>query len=306
MAAPNRHDDRHGDEVRRQVRDIDQAHRSALGTFRAALDRAFDPSSRTDPASKAALVGLPDRRGFLKIGGLTIAASAFMVACSNDGSSSSKPSGPGGGGTTGTVAAGGPAEAATTDATLVLTAESIEQLAIATYQKAIDSGLLKTAAVLDVARYFQAQHRDHAGLLAATATKMGQKVTGQPNPYLQQTFVDPALEVLKDEAGVLELAVGLEKAAAESYTFAGGVFSVAPLRQAIMTIGGIEARHLAVLYHVQGTSPVPVPFMKTDEAVPKDSLINPTGTVTPYPPTTTTTTTTAVVGPLGTTTGSTK
>ena len=118
---------------------------------------------------------------------------------------------------------------------------------------------------------------------AATAAKMGQKATGLPNAFLHDKYVGPALKALKDEVGVIELALGLEKAAAESYTFAGGLFSVAPLRQAIMTIGGVEARHMAVLLHVQGQNPVPVPFMRTDDAVPTESFIMPTGVVAAYP-----------------------
>lgn len=277
------------DEIRRQVRETEVAHRSALATFRDALDRAFDPASGTDAATKAALVGLPDRRGFLKIGGLAVAASAVLVSCSDD-SSTGRP------GSTTTTAP----DPNITDATLVLTAASIEQLAVVTYQQVIDAGLLKTPTVADVAKYFQQQHRDHAGLLAATATKLGQSATDQPNGHLQRTFVEPRMKELRDEAGALALAVELEKVAAQTYAFAGGVFSVPPLRQAIMTIGGIEARHLAVLFHLQGEDPVPAPYLKTDAAAPRDSYLTPTGAVTPHPSTTTTTTTIATTTGTGT------
>lgn len=207
------HPDLNQDEIRRQVRDTQDAHTGALAVFRRALDWAFDPDSGADPEAKAQLLSIPDRRGFLKIGGLTVATSAILVACSNPtgttGSTTSVP-GPttsGSGGTTPGTAPGN--AAAVTDATLVLTAESIEQLAIAAYQTAIDSGLVKTEAVATAAKYFQAQHRDHAGLLAATATKMGQKATGQPNPYLNDNVVAPAVKKLTDERGVIELALAL-------------------------------------------------------------------------------------------------
>jgi hypothetical protein len=39
----------------------------------------------------------------------------------------------------------------------------------------------------------------------------------------------------------------LEEAAAQTYVFAGGALSTPALRSTIMTIGGVEARHAAVL-----------------------------------------------------------
>jgi hypothetical protein len=71
--------------------------------------------------------------------------------------------------------------------------------------------------------------------------------------------VQPALDVLADEAGVVQLAYDLEAAAAQTYAFAGGALSVPALRSTIMTIGGIEARHAAVLQvAAQGLSPLDV------------------------------------------------
>ena len=276
------------DALRRHVHDTDTAHRSARRLFRAALDRAFDPSSGTATEIKEALLGLPDRRRFLRIGGLTIASSALLVACSKDSSSP-----------TSTPAADGPA----TDATLVLTSESIEQTAVAAYQKVIDSGLVKTATVVDVAKRFQQHHRDHAVLLAAMATQMGQQATGQPNAYLQQSVIDPAFKGMQDEARALAVLFIVEQAAAQTYTFSAGVLSVPPLRQAIMTMGGVEARHQAVIAHIQGEDPVPVPYQKTDRSVPKDAYVRPTAPVTPFPSTTSTTSTTAAAGGSTSTTG---
>ncbi len=280
-----------GDEIRRQLRDTERRHQGALVVFRAALDRAFDPGSGVDPSARAELVGLPTRRGFLQIGGLAIATSAILVACSGGTSDVAAPNGTsstaaGGAGATG----GSTSPAATTDATLVLTAESIEQLAIATYQHALDSGLLKTGAAVDIARHFQSQHRDHAGLLAGLAKQMGQTATGRPNPYLDTNVVQPAIAHLVDERSVLALALALETAAAQTYTLGGGVLSVPALRQAVMSIGGIEARHMAVLNHVLGSDPVPTPFLPTDQAAPRASDLAPSGPVGAYPATVTTTT----------------
>jgi len=279
------------DEVDRQVRAIERDHRSALTMFRDAIDRVFDPDSNVDGATKAQLLGMPSRRGFLKIGGLTVATSAILVACSTDATSSSSTTTTAQGATTTVPAARGTTPGTTaasnadavTDATLLLTAESIEQLAIATYQTAIDSGLVKTAALGSAAKYFQAQHRDHAGLLSSAAKSMGVTATGQPNAYLNDNVVQPAVKKLTDEKGVVALALELETAAAETYALAAGILSVAGLRQAIMTIGGIEARHMAVLNHVLGQPPVVAGgFMKTDAAAPKASFIAPTQAPTAF------------------------
>ena len=45
----------------------------------------------------------------------------------------------------------------------------------------------------------------------------------------------------------MNLALALEEAAAQTYAFAAGALSTPALRSTIMTIGGIEARHAAVL-----------------------------------------------------------
>src|SRR5690348_7868036 len=69
------------DEARRELREIDRDHQLAKRQFRAALDQAFDPDAEVDAGDKARLLGLPDRRGFLRIGGLSIAVSALAAAC---------------------------------------------------------------------------------------------------------------------------------------------------------------------------------------------------------------------------------
>ena len=85
----------------------------------------------------------------------------------------------------------------------------------------------------------------------------------------------------------MKLAIIVENTAAQTYTQAGGIFTTAELRAAIMSIGATEARHLTVLYGVAAGNPVPLPFMPTRDAAPPDSYIGPNGPV--KEPTTTTT-----------------
>jgi|GEM_PF-6774601 len=67
------------------------------------------------------------------------------------------------------------------------------------------------------------------------------------NQAVYDALVKPAIAAAKTEADAVMLALALEEAAARTYVFAGGALSTAALRSTIMTIGGVEARHAAVL-----------------------------------------------------------
>jgi hypothetical protein len=273
------------DELRRQTAAIDADHRPLMARWRSALDQIFDPANRdrTDATQRAALLGVPDRRQFLRIGGMAVAGSAILVACGSDGDdSASSSSTTAGEATTTTAAMGGDTTTTTApdgaemDLTLLRTASSIEILAINAYQAAVDSGLVTDQAVADAALLFQSQHEDHNAALQAQTETLGGEPYTDPNPYLQENVVGPALEAVTDQLSVVRLALELENAAAQTYTLAGGLLSTPELRQTIMSIGGVEARHAAVLYGVvdgAGAPQVPVPFMPTADAAPEDSFV---------------------------------
>lgn len=263
------------DEVRRELRAADRQHRASLDGWRSALRRTFDPEARGRPsaAARAALVQVPTRRQFLRIGGATVAGAALLVACSDDDESATSTA-------VSTTAATTPpttgASATADDLVLLRTAQSIEVLAIDAYQAAIDSGLVTTPAIVDAATLFQDQHRDHAGALSATTSGLGGTPYDQANPYLQEQVVGPALAAVTDELSVVRLALDLEDVAAQTYALAGGVLSTPVLRQTIMSIGGVEARHAAVLRGVvDGAGPPQVPsvFMSTEGAAPAESFV---------------------------------
>lgn len=281
------------DHVRRELRDTQRDHRSTMAGFDAALDEAFDPASTTDADTKSQLVGAPSRRQMLKLGGLTIASTALLAACVEPPATNQIA-------VTGTVipvpttvvpADPGSAE---TDATLVLTALSLERLAIDTYQAALDNDWLQVPLLVDVAKYFQDQHGDHAGALAQQARRLGQNPDDVvANPYLLEQVVSPAVATISAGGGAevvqtatLVLAQQLEIAAAQTYTKAGGILTTPLLRQTIMSIGGIEARHSAVLSFVMEKQIVPFALEPTVNAAPKDSFIAPNGPVTATPSTT--------------------
>lgn len=274
------------DHVRRELRDAQRAHEATLAPFDAALDQAFDPDSGTDLAVKAELVGVPSRRQLLKLGGLTIASTALLAACVEPNPTDQIA-------VTGTIIPvpttveppdPGSAEV---DATLVLTALSLEHLAVDTYQQVLDNNWLEVPLLVDVAKYFQAQHQDHAGALEQAARRLGQDPSAVgANAFLQTEVVAPATEAIAAGGGAqvvqtatLNLAVGLEVAAAQTYTKAGGILTTPELRQTIMSIGGIEARHCSVLWSVLGEQPVPFALEPTVNAAPKDAYIAPNGPV---------------------------
>ena len=51
-----------------------------------------------------------------------------------------------------------------------------------------------------------------------------------------------------------------------------------------MSIGGVEARHISVLYTAQEQPPVPFAFMPARARVPADGYIPPDGPLTPTTP----------------------
>jgi len=291
--------DTNNDELRRQLRDSQREHEEMMPTFRSVLARVFDPEGRGErinPDDKARLLGLP-RRSLLG-GGALAAGAAVLAACSEPTKKVQLAQ-------TGTV----PDPKATTtldprtaadeaqrlDLTLLRTAQSTEALAVAAYTLALSTNKLDQE-VADAARLFQTQHRDHKGAIISQITTVGgEKYTnpdaGDPpagisqsdwaevNPYLWKATVAPVVAdagALTQDS-IIKLATDLEDVAAQTYTKLGGVLSSPDLRGFIMSIGGIEARHVAVLLGVASPGDprqqAPFPFEKTANAVPPEAYV---------------------------------
>jgi hypothetical protein len=258
------------DHLRREARASQVDHEEALPRLRHLLSRVFERPNSLGPEQRQALVLGVSRRRALQIGGVTILGGALLAACGSDSDSSGSTAG-----TTGTTDA--PAtDAATTvptsvaamgmDVLILRTASSIEELAVAAYQTAIDSGLVTTAAVADAAKLFQAQHKEHSGLFQSLTTKAGGEPFTMPNPAILEA-IQPSIDALKDEMGVVALAYDLEVVAAQTYQSNVANFEDAALNAAIMSVGGVEARHAAALASVLQQNPVPAAFQVTDKAV---------------------------------------
>ena len=260
----DRNNEMSADEIRRQLRDAQAEQDAALPGWRRSLDRVLDPESGATSDAKAAFLGVPNRRVFM-MGGVALAGSAVLAACSKKKKSQTPETGalPAVPATTTTTAPGSVAN----DKVLLQTAQSIEILAIDTYQKALDSNLLTEQSLKDMAKLFQSQHQDHSDALADAVRTAGGKPVTAGNDYLKSSVVDKAVSELTDQTSVLTLLREVENIAAQTYTEAGGVLTVPDLRKAGMTIGEIEARHITVINLALGYTPVPLPFMPTALAI---------------------------------------
>jgi len=260
IANPTMSTDTSNEFTRREARATQIEHVLAMGQMREIVARLFGGDASESAAAKADFAtGGVNRRGFLKIGGLSVATAAIFAACGSDDEGS------------GTTAGGegdedGGMSGNSGDLTIVRTAASLELLAVDVYQKAIDSGLVKTAAIGDAAKLFQEQHREHAELFNGAAKQMGGEPFEKANPEVMKSL-EPALAGLKDELGVVKLAYDLENIAASTYFSTIGAFNDAKLNQAAMSVGGVEARHVAVLASVMNQPAVPKAFWTADGAV---------------------------------------
>jgi hypothetical protein len=162
-----------------------------------------------------------------------------------------------------------------TDVLILKTASSLERLAIAVYQKAIDnaSALGIGSGVAAAAMLFQSQHTDHANVFEKATKDAGATPFTQPNPAVRAQ-IQPTIDALKTETDVVNLAYMLEVAAAETYQSTVGVFKNAAYNPVAISVGGVEARHVAVLGHVLDPTfdksfigGLAVGFQKTDQAV---------------------------------------
>jgi len=260
--------DINNDELRRELRDLDKEHREVMPRWRDSVMRLLVDDTETPTEAKADhLLGGFNRRRFMALSGLAVAGGTVLAACGSDSkndSSSSK------GSTAATTATTAASAASKTDQTIARTAASLENFAVAVYDKAImNAAALKISdPVAKAAVLFKSQHVDHASAFNAAATQLGGQPYTDPNPTAAKAF-EAQIAALKTEQDVLKFAFALEQIAAETYQGVGMKLSTPMLRQTAMTVGGVEARHMAILAHFI-TPPMTVPavaFQPIDKAV---------------------------------------
>jgi len=242
-------------DLRREAAAIQTDHARSMGGMRELVKRLMDPASRADDAAKHdLLLSAVNRRRFLQIGGVSVLSAAVLAACGGSDDSDGGGDNAGGAETT---------KKSDTDITILRTASSLEHVAIDVYEKAITSGLVTTAAVADVAKLFQQQHRDHAALFEGATKEAGGEAFVTANPAVLQSL-QARIAALGSERDVIVLARDLEGVAAATYQSTVGAFDNVKLNQATMSVGGVEARHKAVLDSVLKQNPHPAAFHKTE------------------------------------------
>ncbi|MEQ8347401.1 MAG: DUF4439 domain-containing protein [Sneathiellaceae bacterium] len=176
----------------------------------------------------------PARRRFLQGAGtatLSAGAMALLIGCESMAAKQGMAADPG------------------ADAALLNGAIGLEDQAIGAYQLALESGLL-TAQVRPVATLFQSHHQAHREALAATVTKLGGSPQG-PKPLASYAAALDAGS-LKDQADVLELALRLEREAADGYLKAIPDLRAEGLGQVSARIAADEVLHWTVIQQALG------------------------------------------------------
>jgi rubrerythrin len=160
------------------------------------------------------------------------------------------------------------------DLVLLNTALSIELLAIDVYGQALDADLIESRTIVGSLELFREHHEEHAEALSAAIRELGGRPVTEANQYLLETEVTPLVEAMADEATALELVLAVENTAASTYVKTTPTYTTPELRQVAMSIGGADARHVAVLHAEMLMVPVPVAFFRTSAAAPELAFVD--------------------------------
>lgn len=243
-------------ELRAMTRELDELHSSTFPQVRQTIDELASnlvhvvrrPSSR--------------RTFFLgAAGALTLGAAA---ACGGGDSGSAS----------GSTAAG--EELYPGDLKVVALAAALENLAVTAYNGALKmagAGRLGVVppAVAEFVTVAVSQHADHSQAWNAVLSQAGKPmITDAPLTITADQVAK--LNAATSVPAVAQVALDLENAAAETYTFATAHVSGAGGIMTAATIQPVEAMHAAILSFVLGQYPVPVTFIGVEKAVTPDSL----------------------------------
>jgi hypothetical protein len=171
----------------------------------------------------------------------------------------------------------GSSQKLTGDLAVVALAASLENLAVGTYQAAIDAvtaGKLTGVpdAVVTFAMTAQSQHKDHAAAWNAVLTGAGKKAVTGVDLTVKKS-VDSAFAGVKDVPGLAKLALDLENVAASTYLAAISAVKSPAGVQTAASIQPVELQHAAILNFLLGRYPVPDSFSKSTGARPATDKI---------------------------------
>lgn len=249
--------------------DLDEAHHDTLSAMHRSVDEWT--TKIHDVAS-----GHPvNRRSFLLAGGM-VGSGLVLAACSSSGSTPAGTTTPIAAGPTTTATKGG---SAAQDLKVAVLAAGLENLAVKTYQAALDAataGKLGAIppAVATFAKTVMGQHADHADAWNKVLTGAGKpKVTGV-DTTVDDAVVKPGFAKVTSVPELAKFALSLENVAAATYL--NGIQNVLFQTSAIAlasTIQPVEMQHASILYLLLGEYPIPDKFATTTGARPLTDAI---------------------------------
>ncbi len=228
------------DHIRRELRGSARDQQATTSALRALFGRLVGGERDVTPELWRELLPAGfDRRGFLRVGGASILAGAVLAACGGE----ERPpddTQPGRNGTNTTFAPD-------MDVVILRTASSLERFAVAVYDTTLKSGLMKAAPVEAAATLFKAQHLEHAELIEDATNRIAEGMAfTTANPAVTNTL-RLRIEGLKTERDVVQLAYDVESVTAATYLSTVGGYADTSLNATIMSVAGVEGRHVAVL-----------------------------------------------------------
>lgn len=254
MATHDHDHDHSRDAFRRALGEADAAQREAMPRFRETLRRYFARDSKDagtlDVTERAMLLGAPvpamvpvppARRLFLQRSGLAVvgvAGAAFLAACSDDDEPAETGTAPTDGGSGSGPTAG--------DVELATAAIQIENTAVAAYNAVAEArgADLQAAGVAEAAILFRDHHVEHAGALNGLLSDNGVDTIPADQLFAGITLPDADAIGSLPVPDIAAFARGLENQAAQTYITAVPRLSIPALRQTLMSIGSVEARHV--------------------------------------------------------------
>jgi hypothetical protein len=259
-------------ELSAMTAELDVMHNETFPQVRRTLDEytanVVREQSQVNQANRAL-----GRRGFLVgVGG--VAAIGALAAC---GSSTTGPKASGSSAApTPTGSSSAAASKYTGDLKVVALAAALENLAVAAYKDTLTraaAGKLGTVppAIATFVTTVMKQHSEHAAAWNAVLTKSNlPAITGTPLTIAAPMVakLDAAMTV----PAVAMVALGLENAAADTYTFAAANVTDAGGIMTAATIQPVETMHAAILSFVLGQYPVPLSFIGIDQSAKPEYL----------------------------------
>lgn len=211
------------------------------------------------------------RRRFLTVGGAAVAFSVVAAACGgSEGGSDQLP-------VTGTLPVTDRPPvvniSADNDVTMLRTAQSVEALAVLTYNTVLSKNVLDDAAIIEAVRLFQVHHTANVSSVGALVQAAGGQPYTQPNPYLLEQIIQPGLDGVDSQVSALGVLYEIENTTAQTEIFCVEVLSRAQLRQGIAAIGASCARAVSVLNGFQGQPPVAFPLMPLALRAPEKAYL---------------------------------